>query len=48
MAVLEVAFPSSCVDVPHANSAAFVAADDLRHIRQDHALQRQLLLLQLL
>lgn len=29
MAVLEVAFPGSCVDIPHADGAALITADDL-------------------
>ena len=30
MAVLEVPFSGSCVDVPHTDSAALIAADDLQ------------------
>ena len=30
MAVLEVPFPSSCVNVPHTDGATLIATDDLK------------------
>lgn len=38
MAVLEIPFPTACVNVPHTNSAALIAADDLQQTTGRHTL----------